>query len=169
MIVAIGCVYLSLPSPERASASEFTAFYDTMLTHINETVNAMCCSRDQKKVQVTCGNGTSCAAQCSGRSLTLCPSGSCTQDPLDCKIAGEDSGARRKRGVSGALLPPRLYSRCRARCRWVKRYPACCLHPTCRSTQSRKCAWLENYHGKGCWICWICTLLLTSKKKPSLI
>ena len=164
------CV-ITFPCPERESASEFTAFYDTMLTHINETFNAMCCSRDQKKVQVTCGNGTSCAAQCSSSSLTLCPSGSCTQDPLDCKIAGEDSGARRKGGVSGALLPARLFSRCPRLCRWVNLYPRCCLHPTCRSAQTRKCAWLANYHGKGCSILLLLDLyiIVTAKRKPSII
>jgi hypothetical protein len=140
---------LYLPSPERESASKFTAFYDTMMTHTNETFSAACCSPDRTVVEVTCGNGTSCAAQCSGRSLTLCPSGSCTQDPLDCKIAALDSGARSKRQVASVLLPLRLFSWCPARCHWVKWYPRCCLHPTCRSSQPGKCAWLENYHGKG--------------------
>ena len=45
-----------------------------------------CCLPDKTSEVATCGQGASCAGQCSALGASLCPSGHCTYDPGTCDI-----------------------------------------------------------------------------------
>ena len=139
---------------------------------------ASCCASDNTQQQVLCGRGTSCAGECSAQGATLCPSGNCTDNPEDCKInltleglatsfcsnkgetlcsSGQCVGnpddcesSSDRRGFAQSLLPSWVFSWCPKKCRFVRKYPACCYNPVCLRKRRRHCKWLENYLGSSC-------------------
>ena len=59
-------------------------FFDSAFTFTNESIEVGCCSPNTTLTKVTCGQGTSCTGECSAIGASLCPSGTCTEDPEDC-------------------------------------------------------------------------------------
>ena len=156
-------------------------FYEQELTKeeppddTEEKVNVTCCNNDPNIVGVIvlCGGMKSCATQCTGKGLYLCPTGKCTGDPNDCKpgyqeeqqTASESGRQRRsqsqsvwdgvdrkrtnRRKFSPANLPSWRLRWCAKGCGWaVWRKPICCFHPTCWRMNLPRCKWLQNMSGK---------------------
>ena len=98
----------------------------------------------------TCGQGASCAGQCSALGASLCPSENCTDDPGTCEIDlnhVEDQGKERATPtVSGSDLKWCTGDGCR-----VRVHPDCCYNPNCLKWKGRKdaCTWLGYLTGKG--------------------
>ena len=85
-------------------------FFDSAFTFTNESIEVGCCSPNTTLTKVTCGQGTSCTGECSAIGASLCPSGTCTEDPEDCspsllleQASREDSSGKER---SVASRPP---------------------------------------------------------------
>ena len=100
-----------------------------------------CCKLGASPVDVTCGLGVSCAAQCKASEGSLCPSGNCN----NCLSFEEQEEEGRKRctacGASSNL------KWCKRKGCKVKKNPICCFHPDCRKKRPGQCAWLSYYLG----------------------
>ena len=90
----------------------------------------------------TCGQGASCAGQCSALGASLCPSGECSDDPETCEISytSEQSTA----ALSGSDLSWCTGDGCR-----VRVHPECCYNPNCLTENKRAdaCDWLKYLTG----------------------
>ena len=101
---------------------------------------------------MTCGQGASCAGQCSALGASLCPSGECTDDPRTCDLEfrsknEEDSQS----GGSTATYSGSDLGWCtnaQHQCR-VRTFKDCCYNPNCLKWKGRKeaCAWLNYLTG----------------------
>ena len=168
----------TLTCPASEVNSKSLDLFENAFSFGKRMTNATCCASDNKRKQVLCGRGTSCAGECSAQGATLCPSGNCTDNPEDCKInmtleglatsfcsskeaklcpSGqcvdilEDCESRsNRRGFTPSLLPSWVFSWCTNKCQHVRRYPACCFHPKCLRKRRLQCKWLENYLGSSC-------------------
>ena len=97
----------------------------------------------------TCGQGASCAGQCSALGASLCPSGECTDDPRTCCL--EFRRKNEDKGGSTATLSGSDLSWCTNtihQCR-VRTYQDCCYNPNCLEWKGRKkaCSWLSYLTG----------------------
>ena len=96
----------------------------------------------------TCGQGASCAGQCSALGASLCPSENCTEDPGTCEIDFnhvEDQGRER----STATLSGSDLKWCTNTKHWclVRTYEVCCFNPNCLKWSGRKVACDELGYG----------------------
>ena len=136
-----------------------------------------CCSPNTTLTKVTCGQGTSCTGECSAIGASLCPSGTCTEDPEDCspsllleQASREDSSGKQRAATSrpswelrwcapgcstlqihynlSSLEVQRYCSETLPPGCRVRKHSACCFHPTCRSRKRRVCKWLNYFTGR---------------------
>ena len=136
-----------------------------------------CCSPNTTLTKVTCGQGTSCTGECSAIGASLCPSGTCTEDPEDCspsllleQASREESSGKQRAGTSrpswelrwcapgcstlqihynlSSLEVQRYCSETLPPGCRVRKHSACCFHPTCRSRKRRVCKWLNYFTGR---------------------
>ena len=139
-------------------------FIDTALTSSSHLSNVTCCLPDKTSEVATCGQGASCAGQCSALDASFCPSGNCTDDPRTCDIsfntnATEDQhrsqlGIAQKRDnhqhadvtLSGSDL--NWCTGTTPKCK-VRKNPECCLNPNCLFTRWRRnvCEHLDYFTG----------------------
>ena len=122
-------------------------FYDHVVTSGNETIEAVCCTTNQRSVNVSCGQGKSCSSYCTALSSSLCPTGECTGDFRDCLPSHEEGGDQRKRRVATANLPSWVFSWCTANCKLVKKWPKCCFNPVCQKKKKNACKWMQYFSG----------------------
>ena len=67
-------------------------FFDNAVTYSNHASNITCCHPNNTFEVATCGQGASCAGQCSALGASLCPSGDCTDDPRTIVAKKRDPG-----------------------------------------------------------------------------
>ena len=93
--------------------------------------------------KVTCGQGASCAGQCSALGASLSPSGKCDDDNDD-DVDGTCEG-NSVATLQGSDLKWCLKDGCR-----VVRYPSCCFNPKCLEKKGRRkrCAWHDYLVGR---------------------
>ena len=93
--------------------------------------------------KVTCGQGASCAGQCSALGASLSPSGKC-EDDNDDDVDGTCEG-NSVATLQGSDLKWCLKDGCR-----VVRYPSCCFNPKCLEKKGRRkrCAWHDYLVGR---------------------
>ena len=98
----------------------------------------------------TCGQGASCAGQCSALGASLCPSENCTDDPRTCEIDFNHVEDQRRRGSTATLSGSDLKWCTGNGCR-VRVHPACCYNPNCLRWRGRKaaCVWLNYLTGNN--------------------
>ena len=141
-------------------------FIDTVLTSSSHLSNVTCCLPDKTSTVATCGQGASCAGQCSALEASLCPSGNCTDDPRTCDIsfntnANEDqrrsqlgiASTRDNHQHSDVTLSGSDLNWCTGttpKCK-VRKNPECCLNPNCLFTKWRRnvCEHLDYFTGNG--------------------
>ena len=142
-------------------------FIDTALTSSSHLSNVTCCLPDKTSKVATCGQGASCAGQCSALEASFCPSGHCTDDPRTCDIGfnsdNTDDPHRNQLGVaqtrsshqhSDVTLKGSDLKYCKNsehRCR-VRKHPECCLNPNCLEGKPKKqkaCEHLDYFTGNG--------------------
>ena len=139
-------------------------FIDTALTSSSHLSKVTCCLPDKTSEVATCGQGASCAGQCSALGASLCPSGNCTDDPRTCEIsfkteATEDqrrsqlgfAQARNNHEHSDVTLSGSDLKYCtnsKHRCR-VRAHPECCLYSNCLNWRGRRkaCKHLDYFTG----------------------
>ena len=104
----------------------------------------------------TCGQGASCAGQCSALGASLCPSGTCTDDPGTCEIKfrSEDTEDEQSGGSTATLSGSDLKWCTGDGCR-VRINPECCYNPNClkeakgKEDKKKACSWLNYLTGKS--------------------
>ena len=116
-------------------------FFDNAFTFSNHMSNVTCCHPDNTFEVVTCGQGASCAGQCSALGASLCPSGNCTDDPKTCELDINN-------GYTGSDLA--WCTNSKHQCKVVT-HRECCYNPNCLLWIGRKktCAWLSALSGKN--------------------
>ena len=125
-------------------------FFDNAFTYSIGSSTVTCCHPDNTFEVATCGQGASCAGQCSALGASLCPSGNCTEDPGTCEIDFnhvEDQGRERSTSSwSGSNL--KWCTNSKHQCK-VRTYKDCCYNPNCLMWRGRKaaCAWLGYLTG----------------------
>ena len=158
--------------------SKSVNLFDNAFSFGQNMTNASCCSANSTRLQVTCGRGSSCEGKCSALGATLCPTGNCTDNLEDCTFTLTPEGLATsfcsakgatlcdtgrcadnpencnstfsRNGIADSLLPSWVFSWCSNKCRFVKKFPACCYNPVCLRKRRRQCKWLENYMGATC-------------------
>ena len=131
-----------VPSGETTTSTSIVAF-DEAFSKAENISTVTCCFRETKEVvNVTCGNGTSCAAECTAQEAELCPSGNCTDNPRDWEVQFTGSG-----GVSPSTLTSSDLKWCHPRCQ-VQAYPVCCYNPLCFDKRPVSCNWFNLLTGK---------------------
>ena len=127
-------------------------FFENAVTFWNNTSNVTCCHPDNTSTNVTCGQGASCAGQCSALGASLCPSGNCTDDPRTCDLEFNDNSTvvQGSGGSTSTWTGTDLKWCTSDGCR-VRVNPVCCYNPTCLTWNGRKeaCDWLNYLTGKG--------------------
>ena len=126
-------------------------FFDTAFTFSERSSNVTCCKPDNTFKEATCGQGVSCAGQCSALGASLCPSGNCTDDPETCDVVFE-SAKGRKSGRSTDTFSGSDLDWCtnaKHQCR-VRKHKDCCYNSKCLKWKGRKeaCAWLNYLTGE---------------------
>ena len=127
-------------------------FFDNAFTFSNHTSNVTCCHPDNTLEVATCGQGASCAGQCSALGASLCPSGKCTDDPRTCDLEfrGENAEEEESGGSTATLSGTDLdwCTNAKHQCR-VRTYKDCCYNPKCLKWNGRReaCAWLNYLTG----------------------
>ena len=129
-------------------------FFDHAFTFSNHTSNVTCCHPNNTFEVATCGQGASCAGQCSALGASLCPSGKCTDDPRTCDLVfsdetTEDQGRGRSTDTySGSDLD--WCTNAKHQCR-VRKHKDCCYSPKCLRWRGRKaaCSWLNYLTGNA--------------------
>ena len=127
-------------------------FFDNAFTFSNHTSNVTCCHPDNTPKVVTCGQGASCAGQCSALGASLCPSGECTDDPRTCDLEfrGENAEEEESGGSTATLSGTDLdwCTNAKHQCR-VRTYKDCCYNPKCLKWNGRgeACSWLNYLTG----------------------
>ena len=122
-------------------------FFDNSFTNSKNRSNVTCCHPDNTFEVATCGQGASCAGACSALDASLCPSGTCTDDPGTCEIdfRSEQSGGSTAT-LSGSDLKWCISDRCR-----VRIHPECCYNPNCLTEEwtgrAEACGWLDYLTG----------------------
>ena len=127
-------------------------FFDNAFTYSNHTSKVTCCLQDNTFEVVTCGQGASCAGQCSALGASLCPSGECTDDPRTCDLEFRSENAEDEQGggstatYSGSDLD--WCTNAKHQCR-VRTYKDCCYNPKCLEWKGRReaCSWLNYLTG----------------------
>ena len=137
-----------VPSGETTTSTSIVAF-DEAFSKAENISTVTCCFRETKEVvNVTCGNGTSCAAECTAQEAELCPSGNCTENPRDWVVHITGSGAG---GGGGGVSPSAQSSSalkwCHPRCQ-VTANPVCCYNPLCLEKRPSGCAFFNFLTGK---------------------
>ena len=128
-------------------------FFDTAFTYSNHTSKVTCCHKNNTLEVATCGQGASCAGQCSALGASLCPSGNCTDDPRTCDLDFSRSVEDGQGGGSTATYTGSDLSFCtnsKHQCR-VRKYKDCCYNPNCLEWKGRRdaCSWLNYLTGKS--------------------
>ena len=79
-------------------------FFDNAFTFSNHSSNVTCCHPDNTFEVATCGQGASCAGQCSALGASLCPAGECSDDPRTCELDfnNDNAESQQQRGRSTA-------------------------------------------------------------------
>ena len=129
-------------------------FFDNAFTFSNHTSNVTCCHPDNTLEVATCGQGASCAGQCSALGASLCPSGKCTDDPRTCDLQFRSENAEDEQGggstatYSGSDLD--WCTNAKHQCR-VRTHKDCCYNPKCLRWKGRRkaCSWLNYLTGKS--------------------
>ena len=127
-------------------------FFENAVTFLNVTSTVTCCHPDNTFEVATCGQGASCAGQCSALGASLCPSGNCTDDPGTCDLEFRSENADEEQG--GASIASFLASdlswctNSEHQCR-VRTYKDCCFNPNCLEWPGRRkaCSWLNYLTG----------------------
>ena len=133
-------------------------FFDLVFTYSNETSNVTCCHTDNSPKYVLCGKGVSCAGGCAALEASLCPSGSCSDDPKTCDLDLNAIEAQSQNvgssPVTSSLSDLKWCENSGHQCR-VRKHQLCCYNPNCLNEAKwpgRKdaCAWLNYLTGKKC-------------------
>ena len=134
-------------------------FFDEVFTKSNKTSNVTCCHRiDNSPRNVLCGKGDSCAGGCAALEASLCPSGSCSDDPRTCDLDLNAIEAQSQNvgssPVTSSLSDLKWCENSGHQCR-VRKHQLCCYNPNCLNEAKwpgRKdaCAWLNYLTGKKC-------------------
>ena len=143
------CIYVC-PIGNTETATSLV-FFDHAFTFSNHTSNVTCCHPDNTLEVATCGQGASCAGQCSALGASLCPSGNCTDDPRTCDLEFNDETTEdHGRGRSTVTLSGSDLAWCTNQCR-VREHPDCCYNPNCLKWTGRKeaCRWLNYLTGNA--------------------
>ena len=117
----------------------------------------------------TCGQGASCAGQCSAVDASLCPSGNCTDDPGTCDLELKSENFEDEQsGGSTATYSGSDLSWCTGDGCRVRVHPECCYNPNCLTENKRAdaCDWLKYLTGMnkgGVWIIGACKILALRK------
>ena len=130
-------------------------FIDTALTSSSHLSKVTCCLPDKTSTVATCGQGASCAGQCSALEGSFCPSGNCTEDPRTCDISfninatnnqTQDNDQQSDVTVSGSDL--NWCTGTTPKCK-VRKNPECCLNPNCLTTEWRReaCEHIDYFTG----------------------
>ena len=127
-------------------------FFDNAYTFANHSSNVTCCKQDntfEMQLNATCGQGVSCAGQCSALGAMLCPSGDCTNYPKTCKHYFESAEDERSGRLSSATLADRDLAFCTSDGCRVRTNKKCCFNPNCLKWKGRKeaCVWLDYLTG----------------------
>ena len=132
------------------SVSSSVDFFDDTFTFSKGMTEVTCCAPDNIPRVATCGQGVSCAGQCSALGASLCPSGACTDDPSTCEVSfesGEDQRSGRSTDTySGSYMD--WCTNAKHQCQ-VRKHKDCCYNPKCLKWKGRKeaCAWLNYLTG----------------------
>ena len=129
-------------------------FFDNVFTFSNHSSSVTCCRPDNTIELVTCGQGASCAGQCSALGASLCPSGKCTSNPRTCELNfGRDHYQDQERSDLKRIstVEKGNLTWCtdeQHQCR-VRAYKECCYNSDCLTWKGRKeaCAWLDYLKG----------------------
>ena len=145
--------------PGNTNSAFSVDFFDNVFTFSNHSSRVTCCRPDNTFELVTCGQGASCAGQCSALGASLCPSGKCSSDPRTCELnfeSGQDqersdlkmtvSRSQGNHTFSGSDLD--WCTNEKHQCK-VRKYKDCCYNPQCLKWKGRKeaCAWLDYLKG----------------------
>ena len=128
--------------------------FDNAFTASEHMNKVTCCRPDNIPKVVTCGQGASCAGQCSALGASLCPSGKCTDDPRTCNLEfrSDDDVEEESEGSIATLSPYQLdwCTNSKHQCR-VREHMECCYNPNCLKWEGRKdaCAWLNYLTGNN--------------------
>ena len=104
---------------------------------------------------MSCGQGDSCAGQCSSLGASLCPSANCTDDPRDCLLDFDENldehelveaNIRGRRGATSTSTSQSLNWCKKDGCK-VRQHPECCFVKKCEKSRPKTCKWLNNYSG----------------------
>ena len=129
-------------------------FFDDAFTSSNQMSKVTCCHPDNTFEVATCGQGASCAGQCSALGASLCPSGECTDDPKTCDLEFRSENAEDgQSGGSTATYSGSDLDWCtnaKHQCR-VRKHKDCCYNPKCLKWNGRKeaCSWLNYLTGNS--------------------
>ena len=126
-------------------------FFDNAFTYSNHTSKVTCCHPDNTFEVATCGQGASCAGQCSALGASLCPSGDCTDDPRTCDrdFGSDEDGQSGGSTDTLSALDLDWCTNAKHQCRVIK-HKDCCYNPKClKWSEDRKerCAWLNYLTG----------------------
>ena len=127
-------------------------FFDSAFTYSNNVSNVTCCHPDNTPEVLTCGQGASCAGQCSAIGASLCPSGNCTDDPRTCDLEFNDEIAEGEESrKSAATLSGTDLAWCTSDGCRVRKHKGCCYNPNCLRWKGRKaaCKWLNYLTGNA--------------------
>ena len=131
-------------------------FFDNAFTSSQNLTEVTCCGPDETTINVTCGQGASCAGQCSAVGAMLCPSQICTDDPKTCELdfndnRNEDENGEQQTGGSGsvATLSSHQLNWCVPDGCRVRKRKECCYNRNClRDAVRRKaCDWMSVLTG----------------------
>ena len=126
-------------------------FFDNAFTFSNNVSKITCCHPNNTFEVATCGQGTSCAGQCSALGASLCPSGQCSDDPRTCEISfpKESSDDQPGGGQSTATLSGTDLAWCTSDGCRVRVHKGCCYNPICLTWKGRAeaCDWLNYLTG----------------------
>ena len=126
-------------------------FFDNAFTFSNHSSNITCCKDDNTSEEATCGQGVSCAGQCSALGASLCPSGDCTDFPGTCNLdfgGGKDERSGRSTDShTGSDLD--WCTNAKHQCK-VRKHKDCCYSKKCLKWDGRleACSWLNFLTGK---------------------